>query len=317
MIVRLSVVAFAAVMTLTSCLDSDGNSDYDRVEPVTPGINIYNAANSQNMASLQPADVALKFAVLRAEAVKQDKLDDLNNVMSENSGSVKNLLFGMGTKITEDEQQPGTYVIEYANGGGMLPYDSFRRLGSIRVQTNGVALEETDESTAWWISLGSSEFTVSSGRTVTLLSTGQMSICRVENGYEIEFFNAASYIEKSRQASWSGNYLLTPSGSGSLAFSDLKSASFAFEGEGQGTSFWSFNGTTTAKMSYKVTGGVYDLQKVNSATQLVEGKEKCSLLSMGDYNVAEYPQPDVEVEWSMSGTRLSYTISYNGNSVTM
>lgn len=305
-----------SMLALTSCLDSNNNTDYDRVEPIAPGISIYNAANSQNIASLQPADVAMRFAILRAEAVKQNKLGDWNNILTENAVGVKNLLFGIGTQISEDEQEPGTFVIQYANGGGQMPYDSYRRLGSVRVRTQGVALEETNEQTKWSVSLASSQLTVSGGRTVTLLSTGEtMLYGNGEGGYVIDFFNGISYIEEARKASWNGAFVLTPSVKGTLAFSDLDGASFGFDGESSGTSFWSFNGTTAAKMSYKLVDGQYDLQKAGNVTQLIAGTETCALLSTGDYSVTTYPSPEVEVVWSMSGSRISYTVTYDGNSV--
>lgn len=313
-IAKFGGMMLAAMMGVTSCLNSGGETAYDQVKPVAPGINIYNAANSQNAASMQPADIALKLAVLRAEALKQGKMDDWNSVVNENSISVKNLLFGFTTQIAEDEQEPGTYEIRYANAGGQWPYDSYRRQGTIRVRTQGVALEETDENKMWTVSLGSSQFTVTGGRTVTLLSTGETSIYWNGEGYQIEFFNGMSYVNEARKASWNGSFVLTPEVTGSLAFSDLEETSFGFEGQAQGTSFWSFNGTTSAQMSYQVTEGLYNPSEAGP-TQLIGGTETCTLLSMGDYNIAEYPSPEVKVVWNKVGSKISYSITYNDTTV--
>ena len=57
-------VAAAAALTLTGCLKSEGDDLFKKLEPVRPGIAIYNAAHPQNMLSMQSADAALRLAML-------------------------------------------------------------------------------------------------------------------------------------------------------------------------------------------------------------------------------------------------------------
>lgn len=310
------VATLAAVtVAMASCLDSNGSSDYDKVEPVRPGIVIYNAAQSQNIASMQPADIALRLAFLRAEAEKQGKLDDMSSVTVANVGNVKNLLFGIGTRITEDAEDPGTYVIQYNNGGGQRPYDSFTRSGSVRVRTNDVALENTDASNRWSVTLESQKLTVTGGNTVTITTTGDTYIYRTDAAYEIGFNHAVSFIDEARKASWTGTFVLTPGKDDGLSFSVLKDASFKVSGSAAGQSFWSFNNVSAAGMSYTVTDGEYNPSRTNSATQIISGKEECRLTSLADYNIAQYPSAEVEIVWNVVGNAITYVVTYNGTSV--
>lgn len=61
-------LAAAAALSLTGCLKSEGNDLFKKLEPVRPGIAIYNAAHPQNVLSMQSADAALRLAMLLAEA---------------------------------------------------------------------------------------------------------------------------------------------------------------------------------------------------------------------------------------------------------
>lgn len=302
----------ALTMGLASCLDS--NKDvYDKVEPVRPGIYIYNAAHSQNEAAMQPADIVLRLAILRAEAEKQGKLDDLTAV-TVNGQNVKTLLFGIYTKISEDESEAGTYVIEYRNSGGQRPYDTFSRTGSVSVKTQGVALEQTDASLRWTASLSSEKLTVTGGSAVTITSTGDTYVYRQNDAYEIGFNNAISEVDR-RKASWSGTFTWTTDKDGGLSFSSLEGASFELDGSARGTSFWTFNGVSSAGMNYSVTDGNYQPSRTGSASQIMGGTEECGLTSPMDYNIADYPSPDVKVVWSVTGNTLSYAVTYNGTTV--
>lgn len=300
---------------MASCLNSNGNNDYDKMEPVRPGIVIYNAAQSQNIASMQPADIALRLAFLRAEAEKQGMLDDMSSVTIAGVGNWKNLLFGVGTSITEDTNDPGTYVIQYNNSGGQRPYDSFTRLGSVRVRTNGVALENTDGSNRWTVTLESQKLTVTGGNTVTIATTGDTYIYHTDAAYEIGFNHAAAYIDEARKANWTGTFYLTPGKEDGLSFSALQDASFKVSGSASGQSFWSFNDVTAAGLSYTVTDGEYNPSRTNSATQIISGKEECRLTSPIDYNIAQYPSAEVEIVWTVVGNAITYVVTYNGTSV--
>lgn len=300
--------AFVVLLGLTSCLDSSKEA-YDRVEPVRPGIYIYNAAHSQNEAAMQPADIGLRLAVLRAEAEKQGKTDDLASV-TVNGQNVKTLLFGMYTKVSEDETEPGTYVIEYRNSGGQRPYDTYSRTGTVRVKTQGVALEQTDASKRWSVSLDSEKLAITGGSSVSIVTTGDTYLYFQDGVCEIGFSNAVSEAD-SRKASWSGTFTLTTEKNEGLSFSALEGASFELDGSARGTSFWTFNGTTAAAMSYTVTDGKFQPSRTGSPSQIMGGTELCSLTSPFDYDIANYPSPEVKVVWSVTGSTLSYAVTYN------
>ncbi len=310
-LIWMAVVA-AVALGQTSCLNSDSDF-HDEAAPVRPGIYIYNAAHSQNEAAMQPADVALRLAVLRAEAEKQGKTGDLNSVTVDGQ-NVKTLLFGMYTQIAEDESEAGTYVIEYRNSGGQRPYDIYSRTGTVRVKTQGVALERTDAAKRWSVSLGSEKLAITGGSSVAVLSTGETELYFEGGVCRIGFSNALSEAD-GRKASWSGDFELTTEMKEGLSFSGLKDASFELDGSARGTSFWSFNGTTSAAMSYTVTDGKYQPSRTGSPSTIMGGTELCGLTSPMDYNPADYPSSEVKVVWTVSGNMLSYAVTYNGTTV--
>ena len=136
-------VAAAAALMLTGCLKSEGDDLFKKLEPVRPGIAIYNAAHPQNMLSMQSADAALRLAMLMAEAEKQaaeaeEKGEEPGNPLDveylkkiEVSGSnLKNLLFGYNTEL---EKIPAGFRIIYNGSKGS--YDASNREGSSTVVT--------------------------------------------------------------------------------------------------------------------------------------------------------------------------------------
>lgn len=307
----IGAVALGAV-ALTGCLDSTNNGEFEKIEPVRPGLYIYSAASSQNEIAMQPADFALRLSILRAEAVKQGKLADLNTIIVPDAGNVKTLLFGSTTKITADEA--GNYEITYAGGGGMPMYDTYARVGSVRVRTGGVALEATDASTRWSVEMVSERMHITGSRNVILTNTGNTSIYRKDAGYEIGFSNVVAYIDNRMMSDWTGAFVWTPAEVGDLSFSAQIDKTFGLNGSADGTSFWSLNNLIPADMSYEVADGKYE-PAVAGNRQIVSGMETCLLTDPEDYNATAYPAPDVKLVWSYAAKRLMYTVHYNGHSV--
>lgn len=305
----LAVVAAAAV--LTGCLGSDDNPEYEKVKPVEPGLYIYMAAQSQNEVALQPADAALRLAILQAEAAKQGKPDELDYVIVEGAGNVKTLLFGANTKIRKE----GTdFVITYAGSGGMPMYDVYARMGEVRVRTLGRMLDQTDETAAWTVALASQTWTVSSDRTVTLTSTGATRVFRRDAGYAIEFDGGTSYLAKDKPAEWSGRFVWRPADADDLSFSAMKEKTIAFSGSGEGRTIWLLDGKTQTRMRYEVEGGEYRPSLAGNR-QLTAGTEVGRLTDPADYSAEAYPVPDVTVEWETTGERIGYSVTYNGTTV--
>ena len=107
-------LAAAAALSLTGCLKSEGNDLFKKLEPVRPGIAIYNAAHPQNVLSMQSADAALRLAMLLAEAEKQ------------------------AAAAVEQEQEPGDpFDVDTEKAG--LPIDQSREAGSALFSDDGIA----------------------------------------------------------------------------------------------------------------------------------------------------------------------------------
>lgn len=302
------VAAFAA---LTGCLGSDENPEYEKVKPVEPGLYIYMAAQSQNEAALQPADAALRLAILRAEAAKQGKSDELDYVIVEGAGNVKTLLFGANTRIHKDGDD---FVITYAGSGGSPMFDVYARMGEVRVRTQGVPLDETDEATPWTIVLASQTWSLSADRTVTLTSTGGTKVYRRDAEYAIEFDDGTSYLLKDKPAAWSGRFVWRPADADDLSFSGMKEKALSFTGWGEGHTFWLLDGKTQTRMRYEVEAGEYRPSLAGNR-QLTAGTEVGRLTDPADYSTEAYPAPDVTVKWETTDQRIGYTVTYNGTTV--
>ncbi|MEG1611833.1 MAG: hypothetical protein RRZ83_04775 [Alistipes sp.] len=308
-------VMLLAMATLTACLDSDNDANQDRWRPVAPGLQIYNATVSQNHIALQPSDIAIRLAILRAEAAKQGKLDKLDMVVIPNGGNVKMLLFGANTKITAEKDG---YLISYVGGGGVNTLDSYARMGDIRIRTHGVGLEQTNATTRWTVELASAKMTFDDRHydKTMMTSTGDTYIYNRGTAYEIGFSGSVAYVRPEYTSDWKGTFIWTPATPADLSFSTLQKSIFKLDGAGSGRSFWTMNGKASANMSYAVTNGKYDPSIAGSA-QIVAGTEVCRLTNPADYNVADYPASDVAVSWSVTNNRLYYTVDYNGFSVSM
>ncbi|MEG2365912.1 MAG: hypothetical protein RSB29_04070 [Alistipes sp.] len=312
---RLLGLAIFAVAMLTGCLNSDDNDGQNKWTPVEPGLYIYNAATAQNNIALQPADIAIRLAILRAEALKQGKADDLNLIVVEGMGNIKTLLFGSTTKIKVEE---GGYMIAYAGGGGASSFDQFARFGEIRVRTRGVELAQTTQETPWTVELVSEKITFDDRRSakVVMTSTGGTSIYNNDGHYEISFRGSLASIRPNVVSDWAGVFVWTPATPADLSFSALQKSTFNFKGSAAGRAFWTLNGTSALNMSYALKEGKFT-PSVAGSGQLVSGVETCRLTDPADYNVTTYPAPDVKVTWTLENDRLSYMVDYNGHTVAM
>lgn len=301
------IFAAAASVTLTSCLNDD-NNEPSKFEPVNAGILIYNAAGTTNQMALQNADIGIRMGMFLAEAKKQGAIDNLGNIQVDKIGNVKNYLFG-GSPRTEIKKTDNGYDIVYSDSRGIK--DDYIRKGTYRLYTNGVdQLSDASQETPWEISFEGSNPYIQyiydsypihyKGGMTKIYNTGN-------NIYRIDLAGIICYIQPDFKSNWSGSFTWQPGGE-NLAISANIGKTSKYAGSGHGESFYSFNTSNAASMSYTMADG-----RMSGYRRVAEGKETCRLNSTSDYNPLEFPSPQVTVTWSNDGN--TYTISYNGHEV--
>ena len=77
----LFVAAVAMSLIFSGCIKED--STYKKLQPVQPGVNIYQGAMNQNFVAMQQANIGMRLALLLGEAKKQGKVEveDLDNLV--------------------------------------------------------------------------------------------------------------------------------------------------------------------------------------------------------------------------------------------
>lgn len=188
-------LAAAAALSLTGCLKSEGNDLFKKLEPVRPGIAIYNAAHPQNVLSMQSADAALRLAMLLAEAEKQaaaaveqeqepgDPFDvEYLKKIQVSGANLQNLLFGYNTEL---EKIASGFRIRYNGSKGS--YDAYNRTGSYIVMTGDRQLAATDADNLWTVSIDTPvEMTAGSDEKVTCEGGSTRIHADATGGYVIE-----------------------------------------------------------------------------------------------------------------------------------
>lgn len=319
---KLLFILATMAISFTGCnSDTSGNEIYEKLLLVRPGTYIYDAAAFQNEMSMQPADVAIRLAILRAETVKQTgSTAGMNDVKIDKYGNLKTFLFG--TQSIVAERSNGVYEITYVgqNISATSP-DAFIRKGTFSIQTQGIALEETDETNTWIATQTSDKVTIKNGnQTVTNLkdASSKTIIYRDGTSYAIHVENyIAYYVSEQWKSLWSGRFTWIPSKTTDLSYETLKGTSFTLDGQGRGTTFASANNRTAARMSYSIANGEYNPARSGSYRMLIGGTSRAEFTDSNDYNVADYPSPSVIYKWNVVDNTLKITISYNNNTVTI
>lgn len=316
---KLLFVLAAASLTLSSCLKEDNS--YKRRLPVAPGEQIYERARIQNNIAMQPADVAMRLAILLAEAEKQKdpvsgETPELTKVVVKDV-NVYERFFGKpsigGTKIEKLE-----------NGDYKLTFDPkvmdtyYKCKGTMTISTNDTPLLSETAGKPWSLKLDPG-FQVliymnGGGSNSQSVDLEAMSIELFKNGEVYTIRNrglVASFTDSKIKSDWSGIFELTPpTGGEGLAYSDVTDKMFTLNGSSSGDTAFTVDGSTSARMEYQVSNGLF-----KTYYQILGGTETCKLYN-GDLSV--FPSPDVIYEWSLSddGKRLTRTIRYNGYEVT-
>lgn len=310
---KILMMAAAAATLLTSCMNSDnGNSE---LEPVIPGLQIYDYATVQNRIAMQPVDMAMRLAVLEAEADKQEAATGTRpelEAVRVNGTRLYDSLFGQNNE-TKIESVPEGYRITF-NPSVINSY--YMCKGVMTVKTGGVPLSES--TTPWTVELDH-DFQVllaTSGAQsyqAVDMSADEFSIGRIGSLYQITMRGVeTAQSGKSIRSDWSGSFTLkAPEGGEKLAWSDFSGKVFTIQGSARGASLFSLDNATSLEFSYEVEEGEYV-----SSSQIQGGKETCRLLN-GALLTETFPSPVVTITWTLVGNyRLQQTIVYNGLTVT-
>ncbi|WP_418408624.1 hypothetical protein [Alistipes sp.] len=308
----LFVAAVAMSLIFNGCIKED--STYKKLQPVQPGVNIYQGAMNQNFVAMQQANIGMRLALLLGEAKKQGKVEveDLDNLVVDKV-NVMDRLLGISTKLTKTATG---YKIEFFPGYTDIDY--YTREGVVLIDTHG-AEQLVDASTAnpWSITFEDGLKMAYNGNTNgdnIILTGGSTEIYNEGDGtYAISIAGQKSYISNAEKlvSDWNGRFTLKPENA-NFAFSDCVGKKFMFNGSANGATFNTYDGASSTRMSFSMSNGEY-----YGTTSIRTGKVTAELLD--NYNFSLYPSPRVTVEWTVNeaGTKVQQTISYNGNTVTI
>lgn len=289
-------------LALTGCIK--GDDSYKKYLPVMPGVTIFENSSTQMSVSTQPANAAMRLAILLAEADKQaaasgEKVDFLQVVYDRQN--VKDALLGTTTKVEKDDAT-GDYRITYDQNAQLFGF-YFR--GTIVVKTGNRALSETTSGDSWVVEY--ENFKVQAGQNTVLFNGGMTRLYANGDGsYNVELSALDMRIEgASYNSYWSGYYRLRPEGSG-IAFSDCDGKDFVVTASFDGDSLYSMmkDGSSTG-MSYALTNGKY-LNRGNAYTGTVTSQ----LIS--NYPFQSFPSAQVRYIFTVVDNQLRATIDYNG-----
>lgn len=303
----LFVAAVAMSLVFSGCMKEDDT--YKKLKPVQPGLNIYTGAMNQNIVSMQQADFGMRLAMLVAEADKQQKTIDEVTVGSSSTLLKRQLMGNAKVESTTDGYKI-TFDSDYAD------IDSYVRKGVLLVDTNDAPLLSGATESKPWIVTFEDKLTMgySGGDMQAItLTGGSTTLYFVESAsaYGIGLAAQQSYVGKTEDltSNWNGKFTVKPENV-NFTYTDCAGKKFMVNGTASGRTFNTYDGVSATSMSFRMTNGEY-----YSTSRLYGGKIEASL---GDgYNPSLYPAKDVIVEFSVDGTRLRQTITYNGHVVTI
>ncbi len=294
----------------------------DPYENVREGFIIYNSGEVMNTAAMQPADIMLRFGMLYSEAVKKNKLDEINELpltVGTINLNVKSVLLGANTTI-HTPTTPGVYVIEF-NSSTATGNDAYVRMGSVTINTNSLTLEQTDINTAWTFDIASNDVTftptssLSSSPTTTLKGLTSYKIYSNGGRYDIIFDGIQSSVSESTVSDYDGTFFFSVLKANepynSLAYSDINNnseyISYTLTGSGSGDSFWDISQTERANLKYTASSLVFDNNKAYYS-QAISGEEIVSI----ENTTQPYASNAVVYTWSLANNTITLTVGYNG-----
>lgn len=301
----LTLVALAA-LAFTSCVKED--ETYKRLKPVLPGMNIYNGTMTMQRIATQPADMAVRLAILETEAYKQDPEavnPDLTKV-KDGATNVFEKLFGKQATLTKTGN---VYKLVFKTDEITQFYMS---KGEMTVNTGGLRLAETSETNPWTVSLGSDYgivVTNSSGYNTLEATAAMIKIYYQTGHYKIDIESFKANVKDAKiQSNWNTRMTFSPSKGTSLAYSDVKGESFNVNvTTAEGPACVTFDGKSATKLSLQISNGVSDMMLL-----MRSGTAISKLTGENDYNASFYKAREAQVDWSVTAdNKLTIMINYN------
>lgn len=304
---KVLILLTAVCLTFAGCVKE--NEYNKKLEPVLPGLNIYNATLNQQTFSAIPADMGVRLAMLLAEAKLQEK--DFTELVTE-----KVALFGTGADIVK---QGTVYLITYVDNVQAPNGAYIKGKLSIAVGNDEQLVDTFESGSAWEITIGpefkvtvfggsgSSSVYYTGGRTL-LFSQGDGTFCFEPNNIRL------NVDEVKRYSDWSGSFTFTPADP-SLAYSLCKGKDTKLVGAASGPSFYTFSSipiSSGTELSYKIEKGVY-----NGYSFKINAVETCALSGSYDYDSSVYPAREVLSSIVVVNNTREQTITYNGVTVTL
>lgn len=324
----LSLLLGVAILSAIGC-NSDAEEHYfGEHDDIAPGITLYNAVSTQQLVSLDPTAVAIRFAMLLDEArLKGESLDEVSVRIGERDFLLKELLFGRAVTIEEqtDEAESssletGIYRIRYT-GADPASLDNMRRKGTYRIDTRGLSLNETSVE-AYWSITPEEEITLQAGKIDPLrLNEGSTALFATTAGsYTIRITGIESCFEASPQytSDWSGEFTFSTSTvTGEMNYSNHDKDTFSLWGRADGATFYALNMATRTRMGYRITEEnrlSWNPSETGSFSLAKGGIEVGELTHSEDYSTTQYPSSKVSVSHTYSEGELISTLTYNNQS---
>lgn len=292
-------------LALSGCLK--GNSiDNDELRAVQPGVAIYNGAMNQHTVAQQQAEIALRLAILLAEADAQGKTIEEVGV-GDNNSNLKHLLLGAAT-VTSTETGYDITFVNYSTSD----IDSYRREGVISLHTNGAALLREATVTEPWEVTFNGDFkltTTGSYPTTYEFEGGSTTLYynETDREYMVSMTDQAAYAASypTMISDWSGEFSIEPVNT-NLTYTDCAGKVFFVSGSASGTTFNLYGTGGASEMGFSISGEYVGTTQVRNCT--IEADLR------SNYAITAYPAPNVRMVWAAGAdNRYSMTIYYDGH----
>lgn len=300
-------LAAVAALSLSGCMK--GSNSWEEMQPVMPGVYIYQMAMNQNVVSMQPANAGMRLAMLISEALSQDPEYDLTKLSLVKSSSNRYVLPALFNEGTTVEVVEGTgYRIKFNEN--MQQTSGLILSGSMLVRTNGSA--SLVDGGTWMITPESvtvtSPATSSSQSTKIIINGGVTTIACVGSTYTISISGFSIHFDEATiDSNWSGSFRVTVPDA-SYTYETCSGKQFEVEGAASGATMYTATETTPLTINYSLESGKY------YGMQIVSGTQTCKLPNPFEYSTSIFPADEVAYTWLYNEINSSYTyqVSYNG-----
>lgn len=309
----LTFVAAVAMLSFQGCIKNDNS--WSEYQSVLPGMTIYQLAMNQNTIALQPADAAMRVAMLVAEALSQDPESDLSNLDEVSVSNVKVLSSLFNTQTEIEALVSGNYRITFSDGIAQAG-SGLVLSGAIQIQTNGT--KSLADGGTWTVTpenltvRASSDGSTSSSSSKIFLDGGMTNITCDGNGqFSVSVSGFRSHFDGSSiYSNWTGEFTVTAPDA-SYTYEKCSKKNFKVTGSASGPTMYTADAILSQPLTirYSLTDGLY------RGLLIVDGTQTCTLPNASEYSTTDFPAPTVVYYWTYNETAnsRSYRITYNGS----